>query len=200
MKYLILIVSFLCLLPAYSQAATTKGTATRSEQRQEIQRMEADVLARLYKAQPGAEQEIAKASGYAVFTSADLAVIFFSGSYGHGLAHDNGTGKETYMQMASVGVGLGVGVKDFRAVFIFTKPETYKDFISTGLDLSGNLDIAVKQGSNGGDITGAGDILPGVKVYQLTDTGLMAQAMLKGTKYWRDADLNESDNPKKATK
>jgi len=193
MKHLILAIAFLCLLPTLAHAAT------RDEQRQEIQKMQSHVLARLYKAHPGAEQVIGKAAGYAVFSSADLAVIFFSGSVGHGLAHNNLDGKETYMQMASAGVGLGVGVKDFRAVFVFDTPAAYHDFVTTGLDLSGNLDVAAKQGRQGGSISGAQDVLPGVKVYQLTNTGLMAQAMLKGTKYWRDGDLNDYDKPDAAT-
>ena len=37
-----------------------------------------------------------------------------------GVAHDNGTGKETYMRMFTAGVGIGLGVKDFRGIFIFS--------------------------------------------------------------------------------
>jgi hypothetical protein len=36
---------------------------------------------------------------------------------------DNKTGRDTYMKMGEVGVGLGVGIKDFRAVFVFHSPE-----------------------------------------------------------------------------
>jgi lipid-binding SYLF domain-containing protein len=185
MKKFILALAFICLIPLHHAHA-----ASREEQRAEIQRMKSNVLDRLYKAQPQAKDEIAHAVGYAAFSSADVAAIFFSGSYGHGIAHDNRTGMETFMQMASAGVGLGVGVKDFRAVFVFNDKDAFENFVKTGLDLSANADLSIKQGSKGGALTGAGDVLPGVRVYQLTDTGLMAQAMLKGTKYWRDSDLN----------
>jgi len=188
---LALTLTLMTMMPAVSHAAT------RDEQRAEIQKMQTNVLNRLYRAQPSAKGAIGSAAGYAVFSSADVAAIFFSGSYGHGIAHNNHTGKETYMQMASAGIGLGLGVKDFRAVFVFDSEDALHNFVATGLDLSGHLDAAIKQGSNGGALTGATDILPGVHVYQLTNTGLLAEAMLKGTKYWRDGDLNEVDQESK---
>jgi lipid-binding SYLF domain-containing protein len=190
MKNLILALALLCLIPVHAHAAT------RDEQRAEIQKMRTAVLERLYKVEPKAKEEIAKSVGYAVFSSADVAAIFFSGSYGHGLAHNNSEDTDTYMQMASAGVGLGLGVKDFRAVFVFDTADAYRNFVKTGLDLSGHADLSIKQGEKGGAVTGAQDLLPGVRVYQLTDTGLMAQVMLKGTKYWRDNDLNEHDTQK----
>jgi len=33
---------------------------------------------------------------------------------------NNKTGKYTYMKMGELGIGLGLGVKDFRAIFIFS--------------------------------------------------------------------------------
>ncbi len=126
--------------------------ATRDEQRGEIQRMQSHVLSKLYELHPGAEKRISKAVGYAVFSSADVAIGFFSGSYGHGVAHDNQTGQETYMQMAAAGVGLGLGVKDFRVVFVFSDKKSFRDFVDTGLDLSGHADLAAKQGAKGGAV------------------------------------------------
>jgi lipid-binding SYLF domain-containing protein len=186
MKKLILMLTLLFILPVTAHAAST------AEKRAEIQKMQSHVLNQLYRAQPGAEREIANAAGYAVFSSADVAALFVSGSFGHGIAHNNRTGRETYMEMASAGIGLGIGIKDFRAVFIFSKPDAFHDFVDTGLDLSGHIDVAAKQGLHGRAITGATNILPGVRVYQLTENGLLAQAMLKGTKYWRDDELNNT--------
>jgi len=165
--------------------------ASRHEQRAEIQKIETTTLNNLYKKHPYARTEINKAVGYAVFSSATLAVGFFSGSYGHGIAHNNLNNHETYMNMAAAGVGFGLGAKDFRVIFIFNNPNSFNDFVKTGLDLSGNADLAVKQGAKGGAVSGAEDVLPGVKIYQMTETGLLAQVMLKGTKYWRDNDLNQ---------
>lgn len=167
--------------------------ATRAEQRAEIHRVQAASLTRLFRAEPEIEGEVAKAAGYAVFTSADVAILYVSGGMGHGLAHNNLTGADTYMNMASLGVGLGLGVKDYRVVFVFDTPEAFDKFVSQGLDLSGNVDAAVQKGTKGGSLTGVEDVLKNTRVYQMTDKGLMAQLMLKGTKYWPDNDLNRTD-------
>ena len=183
MKRFLLALALVCALPL------SAAHANNAEERQSIQDMAHGVLMRLYKANPRAQQDIAQAAGFAVFSSADVAAIFVSGGYGHGIGHDNRNGADTYMQMAQAGVGLGLGAKTFRAVFVFDDPKAYYDFTHTGLDLSGHVDASAKQGVKGGSYTGAADVLPGVHVYQLTDTGLLAQAMLKGTKYWVDSDL-----------
>lgn len=192
MKTLIFALALTLMLPLVAEAAP----ATKDEQRKEILKIEGDALSQLYQAEPSTQAEITGAWGYAVFTSADLAAIFVSGSYGHGLARSSQTNDLTYMQMASVGIGLGLGIKDFLVVFVFNTPEAYKEFITTGLDLSGNADIAITDGVKGGAVTGVQGVLNGVKVYQLTEKGLMAQFMLKGSKYWRDDSLNAVDNAK----
>jgi lipid-binding SYLF domain-containing protein len=193
MKQFILALALICLIPLHAAHA-----ATRDEQRAEIQKMRTTVLEKLYKAHPASKTEIPKAAGYAVFSSADVAAIFISGSYGRGLAHDNAGGKDTYMQMASLGAGLGAGVKDFRAVFVFDNQDAYDNFVKNGLDLSAHADVSVKASDKGAAVTGAVDVLPGVRVYQLTESGLLAQAMLKGTKFWADKELNEVDRSSQA--
>ncbi len=189
MKHSIFIFA-LALICSFSFQAQAE---TRDDRRMEIQDMKGAVLDKLYDFAPIAERQIAEAAGYAVFSSADVAAVFVSGSYGRGVAHNNQNDDETYMRMASLGAGLGLGVKDFRTIFIFDTPKSFYDFTTTGLDLSGHVDVAAKGGEAGGAITGAVDILTGVRVYQLTEAGLLAQVMLKGTKFWRDEDLNQYD-------
>jgi lipid-binding SYLF domain-containing protein len=185
-----LMVGALCAMPL----TTAKAASSPDEQRAAIQKMETETLTRLYKANPDTQKEIQNAVGYAVFSSGSLAVIWISGGYGHGIAHFNPTGKETYMQMATAGVGLGLGVKDYNTVFVFHDSKAFNDFTTTGLDLSAHADAAAKNGAKGDAISGAKDVLPGVNIYQLTDSGLMAQLMLQGTKYWRDDSLNTTSS------
>jgi lipid-binding SYLF domain-containing protein len=184
MKRVILTLALILALPVPAVAAS------RAEQQAQIQHMRADTLAKLYKAQPGAEGEIRSAYGYSVFSSANLTAFFLTAAYGYGIAHDNRAGGDTYMQMASGGVGLGLGAKDFRVVFIFANKDAYNNFIYQGLDLSGQADAAAKAGAKGGAVSGAEDISPGVRVYQMTETGLALQLTLQGTKYWKDSYLN----------
>ena len=184
MKKLMMILALACFAPLAAQAATP------AEQRAAIQKMEADTLNRLFAERPDTRNEIENAVGYAVFSSGSLAVLFVSAGAGHGVAHDNRGGEDIYMQMATAGVGLGLGAKDFNTVFIFHDPAAFSDFTTVGLDLSGNADAAAKVGAKGEAASGSVDILSGVNIYQLTDAGLLAQAMIQGTKYWRDNDLN----------
>jgi lipid-binding SYLF domain-containing protein len=185
---LTLMLGAFCALPLTAQAASS----TPTEQRAAIQKMEDETLARLYKANPDTQNEVKNAVGYAVFSSGSLAVIWISGGYGHGVAHFNPTGKETYMQMATAGVGLGIGAKDYNTVFVFHDTKAFEDFTTTGLDLSAHADAAAKTETKGDAVSGATDVLPGVNIYQLTDKGLMAQVMIQGSKYWRDDSLNMS--------
>jgi lipid-binding SYLF domain-containing protein len=185
MKYLMMIaVALVYFVPAQAHAESA------ADQISAIHKMEDGTLARLYKEKPDTRREINEAVGYAVFDSGELAVVWVSAGYGHGVAHSNQNAKDTYMKMAKAGVGLGIGVKDFNTVFVFHEQKAFHDFTTTGLDLSGTADVAAKAGSNGGAVSGGADVLPGVSVYQLTDDGLLAQAMVQGTKYWRDDTLN----------
>ena len=187
MKYLTMMALALVLfLPAQARAESN------ADQMSAIQKMESDTLARLYVEKPGTRDEIRHSVGYAVFSSGELAVLWLSAGYGHGIAHGIADTHDTYMKMAKVGVGLGLGAKDFNTVFIFHDPVAFNSFINTGLDLSGTADVAAKAGTNGGAFSGGADVLAKTNVYQLTDSGLLAQAMLQGTKYWRDDTLNSS--------
>jgi lipid-binding SYLF domain-containing protein len=187
MKRLLLSLAALSMLTPVAAFADTPV-----EQRAAIEKMENTTLTRLYKENPDAQREIADAYGYATFTTGELALMWVSGGYGHGVAHNNKTGEDTYMQMAKAGVGIGLGAKDVDTVFVFHNEKSFHDFITTGLDLSGSADASAKSGSKGGDVNAVENILPGVRIYQMTDTGLMAQAMVQGTKYWRDDALNNT--------
>ena len=95
------------------------------------------------------------------------------------------------MKMGSAGVGIGLGVKDFRGIFIFYDKDKLESFIEHGWDFSGQADAAAKSGEKGAQAAGAGNISEGVEVVQITENGLALQATLQGTKYWKDKDLND---------
>jgi len=94
------------------------------------------------------------------------------------------------MKMVSGGIGVGLGVKDFRGVFVFTTEAALRRFTEDGWDASGQADAAAKSGKKGDAFAGAIDVAPGIKLYQLTEHGLALQATIQGTKYWRDDELN----------
>tara|TARA_R110002167_G_scaffold255265_2_gene461591 strand:+ start:611 stop:1180 length:570 start_codon:yes stop_codon:yes gene_type:complete len=159
------------------------------EQRDEIREMRDKVLAELYDTKPETKARIKKAKGYAVFTNVGVNVIFASFAGGKGMVVDR-RGKETFMKMGSAGLGIGLGIKDFRGIFIFYDQGKLNDFINKGWDFSAQADAAAKSDDKGGQTGLAGNLADGVEVYQFTKNGLALQATLQGTKYWRDDALN----------
>ena len=164
--------------------------ATMAAKRQNAAQMRTETLAKLYKVHPQAKQQIEHAEGYGVFTNLGIKVVLVSAGNGWGIVRDNKSGKDTYMKMVTAGLGVGLGIKDFRGVFVFTSREALNDFIENGWDASAQADLAAKAGNKGGAFAGAFDVALGIKLYQITESGLALQATIQGTKYWRDADLN----------
>lgn len=167
-----------------------RGNLTVEEKREAIVRMETETLNRLYKESPGTKDKIPNAAGYGTFANANVNLIFASAGGGYGSVVDNSTGKRTYMKMALGGVGLGLGVKDYRQVMIFKDKATLDNFIESGWDVGAHADAAAKAGDTGGEVSGEGDVLPGLEIYSMTESGLALQATIAGTKYWKDGDLN----------
>ncbi len=172
----------------FTGCATTSGT-TPAEKRTAVQTMRQKVLADLYRVKPAARNLVQAAPGYAVFSNANVNIIFASFGGGYGVVRDNATGRDVYMKMGEVGIGLGLGLKDFRAVFVFHDHATQERFISSGWEFGGHADAAAKASDKGAAV--GGEILvDNITIYQLTESGLALQATVKGTKYWKDDDLN----------
>ena len=160
------------------------------DKRDKINKMSGEVLERLYKEQPETRKLVKDAEGYGVFSNIGINVIFFSAGGGSGVVKDNNSGKKTYMNMGSAGIGLGLGVKDFRAVFVFHSRKAMDNFLEYGWDFSGQADAAAKSGDKGDEGSVAATVVNGVSIYQLTENGLALQATLQGTKYWKSEKLN----------
>lgn len=170
--------------------ATPAFSASAEAQRAKILETRAEVLTRLYEEKPQARGEISNAEGYAVFSNLGVNLFFIAAGGGRGVVHDNRSGKDTYMNMGSAGVGIGLGIKDFRGIFIFHTRKALTDFIEKGWDFTGQADAAAKSTDKGGEENIAGTTINGVTLYQLTETGLALQATLQGTRYWKSAKLN----------
>ena len=164
--------------------------ASKAEKQKEVQKSSRETLAQLYKSQPSARNAIAKAAGYATFSNFGMKIFVAGSGSGSGLAFDNKTKKTTYMKMIEVQAGLGIGVKKFRVIFVFDTQKALNDFINSGWEFGGQATAAAKSGDKGAEMAGAVSVAPGVWMYQLTDTGLAAELTGKGTKYYKDSDLN----------
>lgn len=160
------------------------------ERRQVVMDMENETLQRLYREEPETKTKIKKSAGYGVFSNANVNLIFVSAGGGYGVVVNNSTGKRTHMKMALGGIGIGLGVKDYRQVLIFKNEETLLTFIESGWDFGGHADAAAKAGESGGELSGEGDFSKNIEVYSMTEAGLALQATVTGAKYWKDDSFN----------
>ena len=183
-----IILSVLALSVTLSGCATT-GSASPSDKRALVQSMKNNTLDKLYAEKPDVEKQIANSAGYAVFDNANVNVVLASFGGGYGVVRNNLSKKSTYMNMGEAGLGLGLGVKDFNVVMVFHNQAALNRFIENGWTFGGNADAAAKYGDKGGAVV-AEAIADQVTVYSLTENGLALQAVLKGTKFWVDSELN----------
>ena len=187
-----------------------------AEKQSYVKEMRDEALADLYKRDASLRSRVRAAAGYAVFS--DLAGGFFilSTGQGYGIAHDNRTGRDTYMKMGELGAGLGLGMRHFRAVYLFNDAAQFRTFVDSGWEFSGDANAAAmakEQGVAGGaggqavgggvaaggsgsvgagkeGAGGTGSMGSGIEIYELTESGLIARAGVAGTKYWKDSELN----------
>lgn len=182
------------LLLGFTVNTVPLRAATEEEVKQkkaDIRKMANDTLARLYKVQPSAREAVSKSAGYAVFSNFGMKIFFAGGGSGRGIAVNNKTKKETFMKMAEIQAGLGLGAKKFRLVWVFENQTGLSRFIDSGWEFGGQATAAAKLSDKGGALAGAMSISPGIWLYQLTDDGLALELTAKGTKYFKAGALNK---------
>ena len=166
-------------------ATTLTVAKSAAERRQKIDAMASDALGVLFEKNPKAERLFSAAHGYAVFDNLKLSLVI-SGGGGSGVAVDKSSGERVYMRMGTAGLNVGLGGQKYQIVFIFQDSETFRDFVENGwqADAQANA-VAGKSGANA-----ATTFENGMAVFQLTEAGLMLQADISGTKYWKSKKLN----------
>ena len=189
-KMIIAAVTVTLYLTMFGCSTTPKTQSAKDDSRDSIRAMTEQTLASLYKNEPAAKGAVAGAAGYAVFSDFGFKVMFLGGAHGKGMAVSNATKQETFMKMTELQPGLGVGAEKFRLVLIFENPAAYNKFVTSGWEFGLNAMAAAKSGSSGGGAAGALSFSEGVKMYQLSDTGVIVGVSITGAKYYKDKDLN----------
>jgi lipid-binding SYLF domain-containing protein len=184
LELLIFAVTSVLLVPNAALAAS------KEEKQAEARKIADQTLQRLYKLQPAARAKIEKSAGYAVFSNFGMKILVAGGGKGQGLAVDNKTRQETFMKMVEMQAGLGFGAKKFRLVWVFDTPAAFDNFVNKGWEMGGQATAAAQYGGQGTATAGAMPVSAGVWLYQLTDDGLALELTAKGTKYYRDEELN----------
>ena len=164
--------------------------ADKAKEQGEVRKAGQDALAAVYKAQPSARKAVESAAGYAAFSNFGMKILVAGGGSGKGIAVNNKTKAMTYMKMAEIQAGLGFGVKKFQLVWVFETDKALNDFVNSGWEFGAQATAAAKAGDKGTAYQGAVAVAPGVWLYQLTGDGLALELTAKGTKYYKDGDLN----------
>ena len=158
--------------------------------RQQIRQVSADALETLGQVNPAARRAIERAPGYAVFSSFGVKILVAGGTTGRGVVVNQRSRAETFMKMVQAQAGLGFGVEQDRLIFVFTEEQALRNFIDQGWEFGGQAKLSVMAEGDGGMMSGAASVAPGVYLYQLTETGLAATITVSGTKFFADSDLN----------
>ncbi len=176
------------------QSPTSSLSAEEQQKRRDgIRQMRDETLERLFKAHPKAREEIRKAVGYAVFDASQSNIILLVTGHGIGVAVDNGSKQETFMRMARLGTGPGIGYKSYKQVLIFKDKTLFNTFGTVGADVSASGDATLKLKDKGDNLVLDGTVSfnPLLSVYQMTDRGALLQANWGGVGYLPDGDLNK---------
>ena len=146
----ILIVSVAAM--ALSSGCAAPRGKTMLEKQQYVREMRGGTLAMLYKSRPDLEERIRDAAGYGVFSNVNIHLLQLSTGHGYGVVVDNSDDTETFMRMAEVGAGIGAGLKDLRAVFVFPTKEVMKRFTVHGWSFSSQAQALAKADDTGGGV------------------------------------------------
>lgn len=163
---------------------------TKAQQQQAILKTNDDILKRLYQIEPRAKGLIEKSPGYAVFSNFGMKIFIAGGGSGKGAVYQANPKKVTYMDLVEVQAGLGMGIKSFQMVYVFQTADAMNSFVNSGWTFGGQASAAAKYDGQGDSYQGAQLVAPGILAYQLIDSGLAVEITAKGTKYYKDSDLN----------
>ena len=185
------VISMLALTTALAvMPAVAQDDSAILQARHEAREIAMNGLARLYEASPGTRSVIERAAGYGVFSTVGIKLLFAGGTTGKGMVVNNRTTRQTFMKMVQVQAGLGFGISRDTLVFVFQTESALRQFVDQGWELSGQANLAAAASSDGGSVAGAVSVMPGVYIFQLTDTGLAATVTLAGRKFFKDDALN----------
>ena len=161
----------------------------KAKKQAEIRKVTAASLEKFYKAKPDIKGEVAKAPGYAVFTTYGLSFLI-GGAGGKGLVHDNKTKKDTFMDMAQASAGLQIGASESETLIVFKSTKAMQEFIDKGWEAGGGA--AAQAGAAGKSVGAAGgaNVIADASYYTLTKNGLEAGVAVAGTKFWKEKELN----------
>jgi lipid-binding SYLF domain-containing protein len=164
-----------------SIAGTNDPIATRKN----IDEVAVETLKNVFSKSKSAKSLFKQSYGYAVFDSRKFSVLITTGK-GVGVAVAKPTGARTYMHVASAGVNVGAGVHFYQGLFLFENKRAFDSFVNSGWQADATASAVLGRSS----LEAQAKFTNGMAYYQLSDTGIILDANLTGTKYWKSKELN----------
>lgn len=171
---------------ADKQLDTLLEPKTPAEARTALDTMADTALVRLFNEQPSAKLLFDQAYGYAVFDSRKFSLMVHT-NQGSGVAVNRQDDSRTYMKMFGAGLAAGLGGKFYQQVILFEDKARFDAFVNQGWEASSEVGAVAGKESAGLTAKYNG----GMAIYQIGEKGLLLDANISGSKYWRDDDLNK---------
>jgi lipid-binding SYLF domain-containing protein len=161
------------------------GTDDPAATRREVDAVAESTLSKILASHAGAKQLFDKSYGYAVFDSRKASFLITTGG-GVGVAIRKSDGKKTYMRVASAGVNVGAGLQFYQGLFLFETEDAFNRFVNQGWEADATAGATLGKAS----LEAQAKFTNGMAYYQISETGIMLDANLIGTKYWKSEELN----------
>jgi lipid-binding SYLF domain-containing protein len=163
--------------------------ATKAEKQAEALKATAAALERFKAKQPDLKETLAKAPGYAVFTTYGVSFIV-GGSGGTGVVHDNHTKKNIFMKIGGASAGFQLGAVENDVLVIFKTTKAMQGFETNGWGATGGVTAGAAASGAGGGGGQGGSAMGDVQTLTLTKNGIEAGLAIGGVKAWKDDELN----------
>lgn len=170
--------------------AVEHGVAHRQMQ---LEKMAKTAISKLRRKNQNAAQSLDQAYGVAVFNTTKGGAIV-TGVGGTGVAmtlsaldHPQRSRKTTFMHVGGGGAGLTAGASNYKLIVLLKNKSAYRNF--TNGEWTGASTAQATAGKTGSAAEAVWH--NGVKVYRMTNAGLMAGIDITGLRFWRSAKLNK---------
>ena len=187
--------SFLVLCSLGVSGCKTPEGETGDEQRASIRKNSGEILSKVYSAYGESRNQVEKSVGYATFTTINAKILIGGTGNGYGILTEKPSGKQTFMRMTRLQVGIGMGVQELSVLLIFKSKDKLKEFKEKGWTFGGGASAAMvseaaSEDDPSVDKSRQATVDRDPIVYQVTDAGVNLSATLEGVKFSRDSALN----------
>jgi len=134
-------------------------------------------IKRLEKTNPGLQQQLKKAYGYAIFPSVGKAALVVGGSYGRGAVFERGK-PIGYATIGQLTIGVQIGGDTFSEVVVFNTKDALDQFKQGYMAFAANASaVLVKAGAAGTSN------FKGVRAMAYSQGGMLLEAVIGGQKF-----------------